>query len=135
MIVGDRRQYRKPLDMSLASLLAYTSAALAFVAFIFFLIGFARSRRLVAPPSSRAGTEQARLRTLQHADWKCGAGLLGVALAVYAANLFGTGVYFNEPSGNLSGGVLLITGVVGLAIIIALIIRHVMLSHALRKLD
>ena len=121
--------------MSLSSLLAYTSAALAFVALIFFLIGVARSDSPFGGIKHVDGTELARLRAVQHADWKCGTGLLVVALMAYAANLFGTGAYFFEASGNIGGGVLLIAGVVGLVVVIALFVRHVTLSHALRKLD
>jgi uncharacterized membrane protein len=125
--------------MTLSSLLIYVSAALVLVAFIFFMIGFARSGWPIGPLLGRTGqidgTELTRLRAVQRADWKCGAGLLGVALVAYVTNRLGTGKYFNEPSGNISGGVLLISAVVGLVIVVALIVRHVTLLHALRKLE
>lgn len=121
--------------MTLSSLLIYTSSALAFVASVFFIIGVAQSDSLFGGMRHVDGTELARLRAVQHADWKCGTGLLGVALVAYAVKLFGTDAYFSESSGNIVGGVVLIAGVVGLVVVIALFVRHVTLSRALRKLD
>ena len=125
--------------MTLSSILTDTSTALAFVAFAFLLMGFARKRRAKARPNDRTsnagGTELMRRRAVQQADWKCGAVLLGLALVAYATTLIGNGAYYDEPSGNMAGGVLLIAGVVGSIVFIALIVRHVYLSHALRELN
>jgi hypothetical protein len=125
--------------MTLSAILTYTSAELALVALIFFLIGFARSGWRIAPPPSRTthddGTEVARVRAIQRADWKCAAGLLGVAFVAYALKHYGTGAYFDEPSGNIAGGMLLVAVLVGLITIIALIARQLTLSRALRKLE
>lgn len=125
--------------MSLSALLTYTGVALALVAFIFFLIGCARYDWRIAPPVNKTRhvdrTELARIRALQRADWTCAVLLIVVALVAYISPLFGAGPYFNEPSGNIAGGVLLIAGIVSLATIIALLVRHLTVSRALRKLD
>ena len=76
-----------------------------------------------------------RRRAMQQVDWKCGAVLTGLALVALSTKLVGRGAYYDEPSGNIGGGVLLIAGVVGLIVFIALIVRHVYLSRALRELD
>ena len=102
-------------------------------------MGVARGGWEISPPFIRTDhldpTQLARLRAVQRADWKCGAGLLGVALIACAIDLFGTGPYFYEPSGNTAGGVVLVAVLVGLVVIIALLVRHATLSRALRKLN
>jgi hypothetical protein len=117
----------------------YLSIALVSVAFIFLVIGLARTVRLSAgPPGSEARiatTEVERLRRIQRVDWKCSVSLLGVAVVAYVVASLGTGPFFTEPSGNIAGGVLLIAAVVGLVLAILLLIRHIGLSRALRDLD
>src|SRR2546425_10531533 len=110
--------------MSLSSILGYVSIAL-----IFLVIGVARTRRSYAGTSNIKASiptaEAARLKIIRRADWRCAASLLCAALVAYALSLVGTGPFFTEPSGNATGGVLLIASIVGLILAALLVIRHI----------
>jgi CBS domain containing-hemolysin-like protein len=122
--------------MTTSALLVYLSAAVAFVALVFFLFGFSRKARLSwRREGSNDVAEQTRLRALQRTDYKCSAGLLVTALLALGAGTFGSGPWFNEPSGNTPGAVLLITIVVAVMVVIALLGRHMCLSRALQRLE
>jgi len=113
----------------------YVSVALIFLAFVFLVIGVARTRRTNAVPSletSIPAVAAARLKIIRRADWRCAAWLLCAALVAYASSLVGTGPFFTEPSGNVAGGFLLIAGIVGLILAALLVVRHIGLYRALR---
>ena len=121
-------------SMALSSLLNYLGVALLCCAGAFFLIGVARTARR-APFSGRGGghdDELLRARLIQLADWKCSAGLLATALAAFVTSLIGPGPFFTRPSGNAAGAVLLIAAALAFILIVALLVRHVSLSRALR---
>jgi hypothetical protein len=124
--------------VSLSSVLRYVSVALIYLAFIFLVIGVARTRRTNAGPSLEASiptVAAARLKIIRRADWRCAAWLLCAALVAYALSLVGTGPLFTEPSGNVAGGFLLIAGIVCLILAALLVFRHVGLHRALRDWD
>ena len=122
--------------MTLAALLSLLSAALSFVALVFFAVGLARTIPAAWWRSRSVDGEDAqRLRIAQRAEWQCAAGLIGVALVAVVASWLGTGPAFTEPSGNVAGGVLLIALLVSGVVLVTLFFRHVIVSHALRKLN
>jgi len=125
--------------MAVSSLLKYLGIVLLCVAGILFLFGLARTRRHTAALSKRKGEypapELLRARLVQRADWYCGGGLVAVALIAFVTSLIGTGRFFTQPSGNTAGAVILIAVVATIILVIALWVRHVRLSRALRDLD
>lgn len=88
--------------------------------------------------STRGGLpaeEIQRLKAFRRADWTAAVLLVGIALLALASTLIGSGPIFEEPSGNVADGVLLIAGMVGFILAIVLLIRYMALSHAPRGLD
>ena len=108
------------------------------MALVFLAIGVLRTWSVSARDSSNGGvsvTEIQRFERIWRADWTSAAFLLCLALLCFALNLLGSGPFFTQPSGNVAGGVVLITGILGLILAIVLVIRYIGLSRALRGLD
>lgn len=125
--------------MALSSVLRYLGVALACFAGAFFLIGVVRTAGRTTPsPAWKAenkDTEMLRARLVRRADWSCSAGLLAVAVVAFVTSLIETGPFFSRPSGNTAGAVVLIAALTAIVLSIALLIRYLILSRALRDFD
>jgi hypothetical protein len=125
--------------MALSSLLNYLGLALLCFAGAFFMTGLARTARYATRSLGRKSDNQdvelMRVRLVQRADWNCSAGLLAIALVAFATSLIGTGPFFTRPSGNTAGAVILIAALSVIILIIALLVRYLSLSRALRAFD
>ena len=124
--------------MTLSTLLQSMSLALIAIALLFLLKGAARMSRLVRSrleaDGATAQREVVRRRALRRADRSCAFVLLAVALMAFVVGRVGSGPLFTEPSGNRAGGVVLIVVIGSVVLLAALIVRHFVLSRALRRL-
>jgi uncharacterized membrane protein len=123
-----------PQAVSLSSVLTHVVMDIAFLAFIFLVIGAARMPRQ-STLGALSAEEIQRLKAIRRADWRSAVLLLGIALLTWTTTLIGRGPFFDERSGNVAGGMLLIAGIVGLILVIVLLIRYMGLSRALRTLE
>ena len=131
-----RAQPNENRDVTLSALLQSTSLALIAIALAFFLKGLARTLR---PVGDRAEAEKpasqldrARARALRRADWSGALALLVIALIALAVGRVGSGPLFTEPSGNRAGGIVLIMITGAIVLLVALVVRHFVLSRSLR---
>jgi len=76
-----------------------------------------------------------RARLVRRADWSCSAALLAVALVAFAASVIGARPVFTQPSGNMSGAVVLIATLTAIVLGVVLLIRYLILSRVLRDFD
>ena len=126
----------KLTGMALSSVLRYLGVALLCFAGAFFLIGVLRTAGHASPrKGGNQEPEMLRARLVRRADWTCSAALLTVALVAFATSVIGTGPVFTQPSGNLSGAVVLIAALTANVLATVLLIRYLILSRALRDFD
>jgi hypothetical protein len=118
--------------VSLSTILDYLAIASVAVAFIFVVIGAARTRRhAIGFPAE----EVYRLKALRRADWRSAASLLCIAFLSFALSVAERGTFFTQPSGNTAGGLLLVAAIFGLILALVLSIRYLEVSRALRALN